>query len=386
MDGLKRKVQSIDWWELTYLLIYGVIYIHEFEHTTMWKIEWPARIGYVFIAASALYTIAKLIWYKGYTKREMIWSIILILAFAIPAVLTDYSFIFWIGFLIVGAKGIDFDKILKLYLGISVSCMIVTFTASQYGWIENLQYFNPRGDEIYVRYCYGSAYPTDYAAHWFFIVLAAAVLWANYLKVKGIVWLSLLTAFCVYFTSNAQTTMLCLIGFAALCVAERVLHKYMTQIEKLLRFVPVVCAGVFITLAYTFDPGKSWMSKLDTLLSFRLKLSKEGVDTFPIKLFGQNMIEVGLGSSTAGRDYYFFLDDSYIRILLKYGLVLFVVTLVLFMLLSKRASEEKRYILVMALVAIAVHSFMENRLIDIAFNPMMFAMFATLAPREQIPR
>ena len=98
------------------------------------------------------------------------------------------------------------------------------------------------------------------------------------------------------------------------------------------------------------------------------------------------MIEVGLGSSTAGRDYYFFLDDSYIRILLKYGLVLFVVTLVLFMLLSKRASEEKRYILVMALVAIAVHSFMENRLIDIAFNPMMFAMFATLAPREQIPR
>lgn len=386
MEQLRERIRRVDWWELIYLLIYGVIYIHEFEHTTMWHIDWPARIGYVFIAVSALYTIAKLVWYKGYTKQEMLWSIILIPAFAIPAVLTDYSFIFWIGFLIVGAKGIDFDKILKVYLGISLTFMIVTFSASQYGMIENLQYFNPRGDEIYVRYAYGSAYPTDYAAHWFFIILAVAVLWEKCLKVKGIVWISLLTALCVYFTSNAQTTTICLVGFAGLCVVERVFRKYMPQIEKVLRFVPVVCAGIFLTLAYTFDPEKTWMSKLDTLLSFRLKLSKEGVDTYPIKLFGKNIIEVGLGSSTTGRDYYFFLDDSYVRILLKYGLVLLVVTLVLCMLLSKRASEERRFVLVMALVAIAVHAFMENRLIDMAFNPMIFAMFATLAPREQTSR
>lgn len=384
MDKLMKKVQSIDWWEVTYLIIYAVIYIHEFEHTTMWGIEWPPRFSYIFIIATTLYTAAKFIWHNTYTKKEIIFSLLIILAFAIPAILTDYSFIFWIGFLIVSAKGIDFDKILKVYLGVSITCMIVTFSASQYGLIENLQYFNPRGDQIYIRYCYGSAYPTDYAAHWFFIILAAAVLFDKSLKTMGKVWISLLTAFCVYLTSNAQTTMLCLIGFAGLCVVERVLRKYMPQIEKVLRWTPVLCAAVFLGLAYFYDETKAWMVKLDTLLSFRLQLSKEGFDNFPVKLFGQNMVEVGLGSSTEGREYYFFLDDSYIRILLKYGLVLFIVTLVMLVLLSKRASQEKRFVLVMALVAIAVHSFMENRLIDIAFNPMMFAMFATLTPKEQI--
>jgi len=383
MYKLRERIQSLDWWTIVYLVIYGTLYIHEFEHTTMWKIEWPPRFSYIFIIASVLYTMAKFIWKNTYTKKEMLFSAVIILAFAIPALLTDYTFIFWIGFMIVGAKDIDFDKILKVYLGVSITCMIITFSASQYGLIENLQYFNPRGDEIYIRYCYGSAYPTDYAAHWFFIILAAAVLLEKSLKTAGIVWISLLTAFCVYLTSNAQTTMLCLIGFAALCVFERVFHKHMPLFEKLLRWTPVVCAAIFLGLSYFYDATKGWMAKIDTLLSFRLQLSKEGFDNFPVKLFGQNMIEVGLGSSTEGRDYYFFLDDSYIRILLKYGLVLFIVTLVMLVVLSKRASEEKRFVLVMALVAIAVHSFMENRLIDIAFNPMILAMFATLAPKEQ---
>lgn len=383
MDKLKEKVQSIDWWEVSYLIIYGVIFAHEFLHTTMFEINWPPKIGYAFIVASVLYTVAKFIWHNTYTKKEMLFSIAIIVAFAIPAVLTDYSYIFWVGFLIVGAKDIEFDKILKVYLGISVTLMLITFSASQYGWIENLQYFNPRGDEIYVRYCYGSVYPTDYAAHWFFIVLAIAVLFEQSLKTIGKLWISLLVAFSVYLTSNAQTTMLCLIGFAGLCVFERVFRNYMSQIEKVFRWTPVVCAAGFLALAYSYDSTKTWMVKLDTMLSFRLQLSKQGFDNFPIKLFGQNIFEVGLGSSTEGRDYYFFLDDSYIRILLKYGLVLFVITLVLLVVLSKRASEEKRFVLVMALVAIAVHSFMENRLIDMAFNPMIFAMFAVLTPSAQ---
>ena len=75
MYKLKEKIQSIDWWTFFYLLIYGTLYIHEFEHTTMFKIQWPSKMGYVFIILATLYTLAKFIWKNTYTKKEMIFAV-----------------------------------------------------------------------------------------------------------------------------------------------------------------------------------------------------------------------------------------------------------------------------------------------------------------------
>lgn len=383
MDKLKEKVQSIDWWEVSYLIIYGVIFAHEFSYTTMFDIQWPPKIGYVFMAVSALYTIAKFIWHNTYTKKEMILSVLIIIAFVMPAILTDYSFIFWVGFLIVGAKDVDFKKILKVYLVISVTFMVMAFSASQYGLIEDLQYYAVREDGIYFRKSYGIVYPTDYAAHLFYMILATVVLFDEKISTMSKVWLSLLVAGSVYFTSNAQTTTLCLIGFAVLCVLAEIIKKYMMYVEKVLRWIPVLCASCFLGLSLLYDSNRQWMVRLNELLSGRLELSKIAFDNYDIRIFGQNIFEIGRGSSIEWKENYFFLDDAYVSILLRYGIVLFVITLVSMMFLSKRASDDRKFIIVIALVAISVHSIMEHRLIDIAYNPMILALFASLTEKSK---
>lgn len=120
--------------------------------------------------------------------------------------------------MIVGAKNVSFNKLLKLYLVIAVTLMVVAFSASQYGLIEDLQFVTLRGEEFFVRHSYGIQYPTDFAAHLFYIVLVIAVLYKDKLKTIGIVWMSLVVALCAYMTANALTTALCLIGFCALCI------------------------------------------------------------------------------------------------------------------------------------------------------------------------
>lgn len=386
MNEAKEKLKNVDWWEVGYFLVYGLIYVHEFLYTTMFDIQWPPRTGYVLMALSTLYTVAKLIWYKGYTKREKIFALLLCAAFAGPALLTDYTYIYWTGFLIVGAKDIDFSKILRFYLAISITIMLAAFSASQCGIIEDLQYLNPRGDELFVRHSFGIVYPTDYAAHLFYMVMAAMVLYDKKWNIAIKVWLSLLVALSVYLTSNAQSSTICLIGFAGLCVFERIFRSYMPYIEKVFRWVPIICAVGFLGMAYMYDARKTWMAKLNKFLSFRLELSKKGFEDYSIKFFGQNVAENGLGTSTVGRDNYFYLDDSYIRILLEYGLVVFVVTLAVLVLSSRKAAMENKFVLVIALVAIAVQSVMEQHLIDIAYNPMILALFATLSKRENIGR
>ena len=383
MDKLKERIKQADWWEIAYLIIYGAVFTYEFLNTTMFEIKWPPRFGYIFLASTALYTIAKFIWHNTYTKKEMIWAGIILFAFLMPALLTEYRFLWYTGFLIVSAKDVEFDKILKVYLVIGITIMVAAFGASQYGIIEDLVYTTQRYGKEFFRHSYGIVYPTDYAAHLFFILLSVMVLFEKKMCVTTRVWISLLVATCVMMTSNAQTSMISLVVFSILCIIEYASKKQVSFLEKISRWTPVLCASVFLGLTCLYDASNALLVKLNGYLSGRLAISSKGLADYTIKLFGQNIIEEGNGRSTEFREDYFFLDDSYIRILLEYGLILFVVVLLVFMFTSKKAVEHKRNIIVIALVAVCIHSIMEHHLIDLSYNPMMLILFATLVDKGE---
>ena len=69
------------------------------------------------------------------------------------------------------------------------------------------------------------------------------------------------------------------------------------------------------------------------------------------------------------------MDSSYIRIGLLYGVVLFVVVMVLFWMQGRRAIQEQRLVLLVAIAIIGLHSFMEHHLIEIAYNPILCFLF-----------
>ena len=386
MDKLKERIKQADWWEITYLIIYGAVFTFEFLNTTMFEIIWPPRFGYIFLASTALYTLAKFIWHNTYTKKEMIWAGVILFAFLMPALLTEYRFLWYTGFLIVSAKDVEFDKILKVYLVIGITIMVAAFGASQYGLIEDLVYIAYRYGIDFYRHSYGMVYPTDFAAHLFFGALVAMVLFEKKQNTMMRVWISILISSVAILTANAQTTMICMIGFLVLCLLERLLRKYMRYMEKGLRWIPVICAGLFISVSCLYNPNNQILLKLDDSLSGRLSISNKAFHLYDIRLFGQTIQEIGNGRSTEYREDYFFLDDSYVRILLEYGLILFVVVLAMLILISRKAMRYNRIVLMIALVAIGVHSIMEHHLIDLAYNPFLFSVFAILNQDGQINR
>lgn len=377
MDKLKERIKQADWWEITYLIIYGAVFTFEFLNTTMFEIKWPPRFGYIFLASTALYTLAKFIWHNTYTKKEMIWAGIILFAFLMPALLTEYRFLWYTGFLIVSAKDVEFDKILKVYLTIGITIMLAAFVASQVGWIENLQYTALRGEEWIVRNSFGSVYPTDFAAHVFYLAVAGICLSENKITWGKIINLIVLAAF-VLDKCGARTSAICLLLMAVLLVAVKYLKdKIKTDlIYYIVNSVTIVLASVFLSLVHAFDITKEWMVKLDAMLSSRLMISKEAINLYDYKLFGQNIVEIGLGRAEGDRVDYFFLDSSYIRIALLYGIVLLIVVIALFWLAGKHAIINKRLIVVVAIAAIAVHSFMEHHILEIAYNPILCFVFA----------
>lgn len=377
-------------WENVYLIIYGVIVAHDFLDATMFRIQWPPKFGLVLYFAIMAYTLAMFCFNNKYSKKELICAGVVLVAFVIAAVAGDNSFLFEVGFLIVGAKNIHFDRILKVFFGVSLVILAAAMICSQAGIIENLVYPSVRGG---VRQCFGTIYPTDFAAHVFYMAMAALCMNNRRIHIADIVIVGALGVF-VYKACSAFTGTMTL-GLAAIgMIVVMIVQRRLEQKEKLegtaaplgwwnglLRFLtlaPVFFAALFIGMVHLYRPESAFWAKLDQILSLRLSVSAEGTANYAYRLFGQHVEEFGNGRSIETREHYFFLDDSYLRMALIYGIVILIVVLLMMIIIANRAVRYQRCMLYLAMLLIALHCFMEQHLLEMAFNPFILGMFADM--------
>lgn len=377
-------------WENVYLIIYGVIVAHDFLDATMFRIQWPPKFGLVLYFAIMVYTLAMFCFNNKYSKKELICAGVVLAAFVIAAVAGDNSFLFEVGFLIVGAKNIHFDRILKVFFGVSLVILAAAMICSQAGMIENLVYPSVRGG---VRQCFGTIYPTDFAAHIFYMAMAALCMNNRRIHIADIVIVGALGVF-VYKACSAFTGTMTL-GLAAIgMIVVMIVQRRLEQKEKLegtdaplgwwngiLRFLtlaPVFFAALFIGMVHLYRPESAFWAKLDQILSLRLSVSAEGTANYAYRLFGQHVEEFGNGRSIETREHYFFLDDSYLRMALIYGIVILIVVLLMMIIIANRAVRYQRCMLYLAMLLIALHCFMEQHLLEMAFNPFILGMFADM--------
>lgn len=377
-------------WENVYLIIYGVIVAHDFMDATMFRIQWPPKFGLVLYFAIMAYTLAMFCFNNKYSKKELICAGVVLAAFVIAAVAGDNSFLFEVGFLIVGAKNIHFDRILKVFFGVSLVILAAAMICSQAGIIENLVYPSVRGG---VRQCFGTIYPTDFAAHVFYMAMAALCMNNRRIHIADIVIVGALGVF-VYKACSAFTGTMTL-GLAAIgMIVVMIVQRRLEQKEKLegtdahlewwnglLRFLtlaPVFFASLFIGMVHLYRPESAFWAKLDQILSLRLSVSAEGTANYAYRLFGQHVEEFGNGRSIETREHYFFLDDSYLRMALIYGIVILIVVLLMMIIIANRAVRYQRCMLYLAMLLIALHCFMEQHLLEMAFNPFILGMFADM--------
>ena len=132
--------------------------------------------------------------------------------------------------------------------------------------------------------------------------------------------------------------------------------------------------------------GVNIWEKINTALSNRIAVSSRALSMYNVKLFGQFIEELGWGglsdTSNISEKQYFFIDDSYLRILLEYGLFVFIIVIAIFTIILKKSADKRQIILFAALVAVAVHCFMEHHMMEVAYNPFLL-IFLTVMPEGE---
>lgn len=357
-------------WDVTYFIIYVATLVHEFYFSTMFPQELLDNTARYFYITILMYVVLKLIYSKRYSRVEQIMSVALIAIFSISGVVSGYLEIVQYILLIIGAKGVDLRKILMLYSGIAAMMLIVAFVASQCGIIENLVYEDARRGK---RYSFGCIYPTDFAAHVFYLI--AALIASFNQKIK--IWWSIIIfgiALLIYKLCYAYTSVLTLIllgvGIIIYCIKDD------WKIKKGMAAIPILTALLFPALMTIYDGNQNFWYKLDLKLSYRMLYTSWGIRDYGFSLFGQHVTEYGNGLTTTYNENYFFIDDSYMRILIEYGIIVFIAVLIIILLMSLRMIKKNQIIWFMLLELVCLHSFMEHHLLELAYNPFIIYLYA----------
>ena len=294
-------------------------------------------------------------------------------------------------YLVIGAYGVSFRKIISVYTAIGIPLLLFCIAASQTGLVPDLVYDmtdSGRG----LRHSFGIIYPTDFAAHVTYLVLG----W-GWLRGRKLTWAELgAFAFCtlaVYHFCNARVGTVSLLVFTVLCVCTKLYMQFVQwdslrpalqkglsvagkAIQMLSGHAILLLSLVMLVLTRGYSDS-TFMQKMNHLFSDRLYMGRLALGLYDVPLLGQEVIMQGGGySETSPLGYYFYIDCSYIKMLVCYGLVVSILIWIAYTLLGHRAIRANEVYLIWVIGVIGLHCTMEHHLMEIAYNPFLLAVFA----------
>ncbi|MFR2490545.1 hypothetical protein G4363_01580 [Coprococcus comes] len=365
--------------EIFFLGIFAVWLILTYSWTTMAHIPWPPFFYFCVQIGIGLVVLFRYMVMKTSDIKKILFILLVIGSFIIARRYSGVDALLETGFLIAGANDIDYRKILKVYLIVEIPMTICTMIAGYTGVITNLVYH--RGEQV--RMSFGFVYPTDFAAGIIFMVTAWVVLRqvrCTWIEI-GLMIISVVLFEKYCDVRNSEIVMMIL----SICVVYlKIRNKLAAKKGKgyipslLLKILCLVApyglAGFMILVSRFYRPDIEWMAKLNTLFSTRLSLGKEVFDRYDIQIWGQDIPMRGNGGSTEVVADYFFIDSSYVNILMRLGLVAFILVMLIISIIMIKSLNHPYMLMAMAIVCI--HSVMEHHMFEVYYDVFLMLPLA----------
>lgn len=290
-----------------------------------------------------------------------------------------YNYIYYYIF-VIAAKDEKIESILKIFIT-TVSVMLgVLFLSAKFGLIVGIVTSNRPGSST-LRYALGTMYATDLAARIFYVWLFYVLLRKFTLKFpEYIIGLSLCAS--VYIVTDTRVDTVLIALTLLLSLAKNYVMPLVEKVgSKIINYIIVGVISLMIILTYIYNPDKPFpvLRLINKALNYRLTWGHLAFDRYNVSFFGQYIYEVGSGGlNHRATDNYFFIDDSYVRILMFGGFFFFIIFLVGIVFLVKRAFEQGAISIVIALILIILSSIIDHHMPDMGFNVIFLALFGNL--------
>ena len=340
-------------------------YISQFYYATVFnfplKLVQLAKYGGLFLI------LVKISVFDKYTAKK--WFVLFCLAglFFVSAYYSTYKFLLEYVIVVMGFKDVDYKKIINYFIVICASSLFFTIVCCKLGFVRNV--INYRRDGT-VRQSLGIVYPTDFAAFFFYLVAAVICIKDSITdKETAVFFIGLLILYKI--TDARLDCLLILLLFIVFKVLPHIDVKIYEQktVKRIIYSLFILCSIVMVLLTSAYDGKNKYINKIDSLLSNRLYYGKQMLDKNGIKLFGQEVKE--RGGHEGDESDYAFIDCSYLKILIKYGLVSYFIVGLCTILMINKLYEKKMYKMIVVFAVLLVNSMIAQHYLEIAYNFMI---------------
>lgn len=276
-------------------------------------------------------------------------------------------------FILIGGSQFDIKKILKLVLVINISLTIVTIISSEFGIIPEI--IIGRGDGT-LRYSLGFVYPLELMCNYLFIIMIYIYIFPQNYSLKELIVTNIINIL-LFKLTDARTSfiliiLVSIIGYYIKFIDITRMYCYLKK--WVLCSFAIICSFGSIILAWVYNENIHLFAFLNNLLSNRLFLGNQGLKNFGISMFGKQIEWVGFGAqidlSYASQNYNF-IDCSYIKNLLDFGVFFFLLIIIGYIYILIRLYNQKDVMGIIVFCFIFLVSIVEPRLFQIEMNPFL---------------
>ncbi len=368
-DSLNMSVfEYLFWIGYAVIIVVGVFATSQFAYE-----DWWGRTNTLMIGIGLLLMAIGFTFFSTISKRTFLLGVLLIVLCACIYIESHRGkdIVAFVAVAFLGGM-LDWRKSIRVFFVAASASVIMVLILYATG-VFYPEYIGRTGEDT-VRHYLGFTYSAIPANFYFHIVLAYLFLkrqtinLAETIVIMGTNWLlyALTDTNAVFYLITALVGVLWIYR----CFPQIFRLKYLKVISI---WVVPISALAIIGLSYAYTPMSSTFLQLDHLLNNRLSLGYKAIEQYGIHLFGHDVSWTYYTGRYGTNVYeeYFFIDSSYLNILLTFGLIILVFICVGYMMTGKKLYEEKHYMGCIVFIVFALHCATDHHLFEVRYNPFI---------------
>lgn len=320
----------------------------------------------------------KLLYDAKYLENELLKIVIMVLILGIISLNFGNNILFCSFLFIIAARNLNVEKLIKAAFYIQIVLTICMAGLSYFGVITDWTY-NLEGRN---RHSLGYLYPSYISSIFFYVTLAYLFMRRKKVRFLEIVCIGILNIIIFHLTDSKTSFAMVFLAIIVLWVIKFCKKRLESGFFSKLIYVYSIpgIAVVSILACYLYNEGNRFLVLINSFINNRLIMGHNALLEHGLSLFGKKIIWTGYGGlgylSSSLQDEYNFVDCSYVKILLDYGVIFFIIMIIGYMLVSKRAIEKNDRYMCMCILFMCIYSMIEPRIIEFGFNPFVLTLSA----------
>ena len=324
----------------------------------------------------------QIVFFQSYKKRELIIIAVITIPVVIATVLSGQRTMMSAWMFVVASKNVDLDDVIRTAYKILLVMLPMIMLLCLLGFIENRVLM--RGSVH--RYSLGFSHPNQLGLRVFQLMACHCYVHKNNLRKINYFYIFLATLFLIMFP-NSQAAYITMGALLFMLLLYKYMKEekpeYMQIYEKGILY-GAFCLNLFSIIFSGINVNNNFiLARFNSWLSSRFSVCHKVWMMYGVSFFGQKIYVTEEERALVGIKNPLWLDNAYVSILLRYGILVFLIFSISYLYLIKVVEMQKDDVLVIILFLYALYGTIETGLYMITHNIFLIT-FSTLLYRKSL--